>query len=266
MDVFYDSSGMKTFQLFRLTPPSSPSLLQPPYSLVYFPVLSRREKQPFFSAAMNELLVVDVNISLCNLIGVEQKLTQAVLGREFHVSLGKTVPTQVHQRDSQVAMLRQKLQSHMRYWYRMNFAKLKAFVNGDCTWIFMSWDVIGAGLAGIQKQIKLVASLAVAIIDIISLHEGTLVYFFEIERNALEKEVSTTFTILTPDDIVLMNIFGVVSKYDIIAGGIGIALPRVSVVGCLVDTNVDQVPKFFEVEEEENEEVEEEAPKDEAEI
>ena len=84
---------------------------------MYFPVSSRREILPFLervAAAVNELHVVDVDIPLSNLIKDEQKLNQVVLGREFHVSLGRTVPIRVHQRDSLVAMLRQKLQSHKR--------------------------------------------------------------------------------------------------------------------------------------------------------
>lgn len=66
------------------------------------------------AAAVNELHLVDVDIPLSNLIKDEQKFDQVVLGREFHVSLGRTVPIRVHQRDSVIAMLRQKLQSHKR--------------------------------------------------------------------------------------------------------------------------------------------------------
>lgn len=66
------------------------------------------------TAALNELHVVDVDIPFSNLINDGQKFEQIVLGREFHVSLGRTVPIRVHQRDSMVAMLRQRLQSHRR--------------------------------------------------------------------------------------------------------------------------------------------------------
>ncbi|KAG6398689.1 hypothetical protein SASPL_140156 [Salvia splendens] len=127
------------------------------YIPVYFPVSSRREILPFLervAAAVNELHVVDVDIPLSNLIKDEQKLNQVVLGREFHVSLGRTVPIRVHQRDSLVAMLRQKLQSHKRYW--IDFDKWEVFVNDDCTRTFLSLEVTGAGLAEIQKQIELV--------------------------------------------------------------------------------------------------------------
>ncbi|XP_042019320.1 U6 snRNA phosphodiesterase isoform X2 [Salvia splendens] len=125
------------------------------YIPVYFPVSSRREILPFLervAAAVNELHVVDVDIPLSNLIKDEQKLNQVVLGREFHVSLGRTVPIRVHQRDSLVAMLRQKLQSHKRYW--IDFDKWEVFVNDDCTRTFLSLEVTGAGLA--EKQIELV--------------------------------------------------------------------------------------------------------------
>lgn len=87
------------------------------WALVYFPVTSRKEIAPFLksvAAAVNELHVVDVDIPLSTLIKDEQKLDQVVLGREFHVSLGRTVPIRVHQRESLVAMLRTKLQSHKR--------------------------------------------------------------------------------------------------------------------------------------------------------
>lgn len=66
------------------------------------------------AAVVSELHVVDIDIPLRNLVEDEQKFDQVVLGREFHVSLGRTVPIRLHQRDSMVAMLRQKLQSHRR--------------------------------------------------------------------------------------------------------------------------------------------------------
>lgn len=84
---------------------------------MYFPVSSRKDIALFLkrvAAAVNEIHVVDVDIPLSNLIKDEQKLDLVVLRREFHVSLGRTVPIRVHQRDSLVAMLRQKLQSHKR--------------------------------------------------------------------------------------------------------------------------------------------------------
>ncbi|XP_057778513.1 uncharacterized protein LOC130997266 [Salvia miltiorrhiza] len=127
------------------------------YIPVYIPVSSRKEIAPLLkrvAAAVNEFHVVDVDIPLSSLINDEQKLDQVVLGREFHVSLGRAVPIRVHQRDSLVAMLRQKLHSHKRYW--IDFDKWDVFVNDDCTLTFLSLEVTGAGLAEIQKQIELV--------------------------------------------------------------------------------------------------------------
>lgn len=58
-----------------------------------------------------DLHVVDVDVPLNNLIKDDNKLEQVALGREFHISLGRTVPIRVHQMDSMVTMLRQRLQS-----------------------------------------------------------------------------------------------------------------------------------------------------------
>ncbi|KAF2563825.1 hypothetical protein F2Q70_00015250 [Brassica cretica] len=43
----------------------------------------------------------------------DQKLEHA-LGREFHITWGRSVPLRVHQINSVVSMLRQKLQLHKR--------------------------------------------------------------------------------------------------------------------------------------------------------
>ncbi|KAL0298312.1 UNVERIFIED_CONTAM: hypothetical protein Sradi_6491000 [Sesamum radiatum] len=91
-----------------------------PGNLTFFvtiPSTPRKEVALFLkrvATAVPELHVVDVDIPLSNLIKDEQKFEQVVLGKEFHVSLGRTVPIRVHQRDSVVAMLRQRLQSHRR--------------------------------------------------------------------------------------------------------------------------------------------------------
>lgn len=61
------------------------------------------------------LNVVDIDIPLYHFDNNDHKLEQLVLSREFHVSLGRTIPIRVHQRDSIVLMLRQKLQSQQRY-------------------------------------------------------------------------------------------------------------------------------------------------------
>ena len=63
------------------------------------------------------LYVVDVDIPLDILTKDDDKLEQVALGREFHISLGRTVPIRVHQIDSVVAMLRQKLQFQRRLDY-----------------------------------------------------------------------------------------------------------------------------------------------------
>ena len=63
------------------------------------------------------LHAVDVDVPLEILCKDEHKLEQVALGREFHISLGRTVPIRVHQIDSLVTMLRQKLQIQRRYGY-----------------------------------------------------------------------------------------------------------------------------------------------------
>ncbi|KAL8552447.1 hypothetical protein ACS0TY_001223 [Phlomoides rotata] len=104
----------------------------PPLSLqnlVTIPISPRKELALFLkwvASIVNELHAVDIHIPSSSLIKDEQ----VVLGREFHVSLGRTVPIRVHQRDSMVTVLRQKLQSHRRYW--IDFNKWEVFVNDDC--------------------------------------------------------------------------------------------------------------------------------------
>lgn len=66
------------------------------------------------ASAVPGLYIVDVDILLNDLGKDEQKLEQILLGRECHISLGRTVPIRVHQIDSIVAMLRQKLQTQKR--------------------------------------------------------------------------------------------------------------------------------------------------------
>ncbi|XP_027107272.1 uncharacterized protein [Coffea arabica] len=71
-------------------------------------------------------------------------------GREFHISLGRTVPIRVHQRDSVLTMLRQKLQFQKMYW--IDFAKWVVFVNDDFTRSFLSMEVIAGGLAEVRMN------------------------------------------------------------------------------------------------------------------
>lgn len=60
------------------------------------------------------LYAVDIDYALSELCKDDQKLEQLLLGREFHISLGRTVPIQVHQIDSILAMLRQNFKSQRR--------------------------------------------------------------------------------------------------------------------------------------------------------
>ncbi|KAK6135558.1 hypothetical protein DH2020_030666 [Rehmannia glutinosa] len=127
------------------------------YIPVTIPVTQRKEIGLFVkrvASVVRELHVVDIDIPLINLIKDEQKFDQVVLGREFHVSLGRTVPIRVHQRDSMVAMLRQRLQSHRRYW--IDFNKWEVFVNDERTRTFLSMEVTTGGLAEMKKQIEAV--------------------------------------------------------------------------------------------------------------
>lgn len=80
---------------------------------VYISSPSKKELVAFLkkiSSREPRLNVVDVDIPLNILCQNDEKLEQVTLGREFHISLGRTVPIRVHQIDSVVSMLRQKLQ------------------------------------------------------------------------------------------------------------------------------------------------------------
>lgn len=101
---------------------------------------------------MPGLHVVDADVPLDILCKDDHKLEQVALGREFHISLGRTVPIRVHQIDSVVAMLRQKLQFQKGYW--IDFNKWEVFVNDDKTRTFLSLEVVTGGLAEITKQIQ----------------------------------------------------------------------------------------------------------------
>ncbi|KAL4339683.1 hypothetical protein GQ457_08G034720 [Hibiscus cannabinus] len=128
---------------------------------VYIPVLipsvSKKEmgqflkKVPSFVPALH---VVDIDVPLDVLCKEENKLEQVALGREFHISLGRTVPIRVHQIDSVVTMLRQKLQFLKRYW--IDFNKWEVFVNDDKSRTFLSLEVVTGGLTEITKQIQAV--------------------------------------------------------------------------------------------------------------
>ncbi|KAL2526911.1 hypothetical protein Adt_11965 [Abeliophyllum distichum] len=127
------------------------------YIPVSIPLVPRKELAQFLRRVptlLPGLHVVDIDIPLNNLVDDVQKLEQVVLGREFHVSLGRTIPIRVHQRDSVVSMLRQRLHSQRRYW--IDFNKWEVFVNDDRTRTFLSMEVTAGGLAEITKHIQAV--------------------------------------------------------------------------------------------------------------
>ncbi|XP_042484205.1 U6 snRNA phosphodiesterase-like isoform X2 [Macadamia integrifolia] len=124
---------------------------------VYIPPAARKEIALFLkrvTSLVPALNFVDVDIPLYVLCEDDQNLEQVALGREFHISLGRTVPIRVHQIDSIVAMLRQKFQSQRRYW--IDFSKWAVFVNDERTRSFLSVEVITGGLAEITRQIHAV--------------------------------------------------------------------------------------------------------------
>ncbi|KAL7214549.1 hypothetical protein ACSBR1_026873 [Camellia fascicularis] len=126
------------------------------YIPVHIPSTPMKELTLFLkkvSSLVPGLHAIDVDVPLNMLCSDDLKLEQVALGREFHISLGRTVPIRVHQIDSVVAMLRQKLQCQ-RYW--IDFSKLVVFVNDDHTRSFISIEVITGGLAEITKQIQAV--------------------------------------------------------------------------------------------------------------
>lgn len=57
---------------------------------------------------MSSLHVVDVDVQLNNLCKNDHKLQKVTSGREFKISLEKTILIRVHQIDPMVVMLRQK--------------------------------------------------------------------------------------------------------------------------------------------------------------
>ncbi|XP_062092242.1 uncharacterized protein LOC133798074 [Humulus lupulus] len=127
------------------------------YIPVYIPSAPKKELALFLkklSRLVPGLYVVDVDIPLDIIAKDDNKLEQVALGREFHISLGRTVPIRVHQIDSVVAMLRQKLQFQRRYW--IDFSKWEVFLNDDHTRTFLSMEVTTTGLAEITKQIQAV--------------------------------------------------------------------------------------------------------------
>ncbi|TYI93824.1 hypothetical protein E1A91_D02G160900v1, partial [Gossypium mustelinum] len=146
-------------------PPPPVSLLHPPNSLVrsfphvegnyalhiyipvFIPSISNKEMGQFLkrvSSVVPNLHVVDIDVPLNTLCKEEHKLEQMALGREFQISLERTVPIRVHQIDSIVTMLRQKLQFQKRYW--IDFNKWEVFINDDRMRTFLSLEVVTGGL------------------------------------------------------------------------------------------------------------------------
>ncbi|WCJ36403.1 hypothetical protein M5689_017606 [Euphorbia peplus] len=125
------------------------------YIPVYIPSASKKEAAQLLkrvSSLVPGLHAVDADVPLDILCKDDQKLEQVALGQEFHISLGRTVPIRVHQIDSVIAMLRQRLQFQKRYW--IDFSKWEAFVNDDKTRTFLSIEIVTGGLSEVTKQIQ----------------------------------------------------------------------------------------------------------------
>ncbi|KAI3778672.1 hypothetical protein L2E82_08055 [Cichorium intybus] len=127
------------------------------YIPVFIPPESKKELAQFLKKATSlvpGLHVVDIDVPLTMLLKDEEKLIKAALGREFHISLGRTVPIRIHQIDSMVSMLRQKLQ--FQKWYLIDFNKWEVFVNDDQTRTFLSVENTTRGLTDVTRQIQAV--------------------------------------------------------------------------------------------------------------
>ncbi|XP_010426300.1 PREDICTED: U6 snRNA phosphodiesterase-like [Camelina sativa] len=127
---------------------------------VYIPVIippsSKKEIGCFLkkvASVVPNLHLVEADVPFSILCKDDQRFKRA-LGREFHISLGRSVPIRVHQINSVVSMLRQKLQFHKRYL--IDFNKWEVFVNDDCTRSFLSLEITTSGLSEISKQIDAV--------------------------------------------------------------------------------------------------------------
>ncbi|XP_058722979.1 uncharacterized protein LOC131594797 isoform X1 [Vicia villosa] len=131
------------------------------YIPINIPSPSKKDISAFLKKISSQepsLHVVDVDVPLNVLCKNDEKLEQVALGREFHISLGRTVPIRVHQIDSVVSMLRQKLQTQQKsYW--IDFHNWEVFVNDDRTRTFLSVEVVHSGLVEIQKQIEAVNTI-----------------------------------------------------------------------------------------------------------
>ncbi|XP_010482449.1 PREDICTED: U6 snRNA phosphodiesterase [Camelina sativa] len=126
------------------------------YIPVTIPPYPKKEIVSFLkkvASVVPNLHMVEADEPLSILCKDDQKFKRA-LGRQFHISLGRSVPIRVHQINSVVSMLRQKLQFHKRYL--IDFNKWEVFVNDDCTRSFLSFEITTSGLSEIIKQIDAV--------------------------------------------------------------------------------------------------------------
>ncbi|XP_013671084.1 U6 snRNA phosphodiesterase 1 isoform X2 [Brassica napus] len=125
------------------------------YIPVFIPLLAKKEIACVLkrvASLVPHLHLVEADIPLSILCNDDQKLDHA-LGREFHISLGRSVPLRVHQINSLVSMLRQKLQLHKRYW--IDFNKWQVFVNDDSTRSFLSLEITTSGLSEVSSKLML---------------------------------------------------------------------------------------------------------------
>ncbi|GLJ21920.1 hypothetical protein SUGI_0410240 [Cryptomeria japonica] len=131
---------------------------------VYIPVnissIDKEELTSFVKKAgllVPELHAIDTDLPLCpgnikNKDGAHVDVS--TLAEEYHISLSRTVAIRVHQIDSIVGMLRNKLHSQKRYW--IEFGKWEVFINDDQTRSFLALEVTTRGLSEISKQICIV--------------------------------------------------------------------------------------------------------------
>ncbi|XP_023645295.1 U6 snRNA phosphodiesterase isoform X2 [Capsella rubella] len=122
------------------------------YIPVIIPPLPKKEIVCFLkrvASVVPQLHLVEADVPLSILCKDDHKFERA-LGREFHISLGRSVPLRVHQISSVVSMLKQKLQFHKRYL--IDFNKWEVFVNDDCTRSFLSLEITTSGLSEVMLK------------------------------------------------------------------------------------------------------------------
>ncbi|XP_078445796.1 U6 snRNA phosphodiesterase-like protein [Wolffia australiana] len=118
---------------------------------VIIPAVVRKDISTFvarIASTIPNLFTIDLDIPL------ENQTFEQMLGIEFHISLGRTVPIKVHQIDSVISMLLQRLQNQRQYW--IEFSRWEVFVNDERTRTFLSLEVEGSGLKEITRQVQAV--------------------------------------------------------------------------------------------------------------